>query len=86
MNINRMVDDLRAAQTQINSGIGLLVGVLEQFQQSDGTLSVEPRGKGRGRKSMGAAERQEVSDRMKKYWTARRKEAARLKAAGEPKS
>jgi hypothetical protein len=29
------------------------------------------RPKRRGRKSMGTAERQEVSDRMKKYWAAR---------------
>ena len=31
----------------------------------------------RGRKSMGAEERREVSQRMKKYWAARRKAAKR---------
>ena len=29
----------------------------------------------RGRKSMGEAERQQVSERMKRYWTGRRKQA-----------
>ena len=46
---------------------------LEALQQ--GSAAGLPREKktNRGRKSMGAEERREVSDRMRKYWAARRK-------------
>ncbi len=43
------------------------------------TESVRPRSR-RGRKSMDAAARQEVSERMKRYWARRRSEVARQKS------
>ncbi len=46
---------------------------LEALQQ-DSAVGLPPQKKtNRGRKSMGADERREVSERMRKYWTARRK-------------
>ena len=41
------------------------------------------RGRRRGRKGMSAAERQEVSRRMSKYWEARRASAAALQSEPE---
>lgn len=40
----------------------------------------------RGRKGMTAAERKQVSERMKKYWAARRSAAGRARAAAEKPS
>jgi len=37
------------------------------------SLSAAPTGKRRGRKKMSAADRKAVSERMRKYWAARRK-------------
>jgi hypothetical protein len=51
------------------------IAALEDLQRAR-SLSLPPspsRGKRRGRKSMGAAERKAVSMRMKKYWANRRK-------------
>ena len=46
---------------------------LEALQQ-DSAVGLPPQKKtNRGRKSMGADERREVSERMRKYWAARRK-------------
>ena len=46
---------------------------LEALQQ-DSAVGLPPQKKtNRGRKSMGADERREVSERMRKYWMARRK-------------
>jgi hypothetical protein len=50
-----------------------VIATLEQLQESAGAGKALKR---RGRRAMGAAERREVSERMKKYWAARR---ARLK-------
>ena len=51
-----------------------VIASLEELQRT--TLTVAPKAeKGRrGRKSMPADERAEVSERMKKYWAGRRKE------------
>jgi hypothetical protein len=50
-----------------------VISSLEALQ--DGSAGAMPPEKktNRGRKSMGADERQEVSERMRKYWAARRK-------------
>ena len=50
------------------------IAALESLQQSSGLP--EGRRSRRGRKSMNAAERLEVSARMKKYWASRRVAAA----------
>jgi hypothetical protein len=46
---------------------------LEELQRTAGAVPLPPQSsKRRGRKSMTAEERQEVSERMKKYWENRR--------------
>jgi hypothetical protein len=64
MDLNKAIRDLREELQKINQ----VIASLEQFQ-STGTLP-EPRR--RGRKSMPEDERKLVSDRMRKYWAARR--------------
>jgi hypothetical protein len=52
-----------------------VIASLEELQRSAGAVPALTQGaKRRGRKFMDPKERQEVSERMKKYWAARRKE------------
>jgi hypothetical protein len=53
-----------------------VIASLEELQRSAGAVPVltQKTIQRRGRKFMDPKERQEVSDRMKKYWAARRKE------------
>ena len=46
---------------------------LEALQQGSAPGLPPQKKTNRGRKSMGAEERREVSERMRKYWSARRK-------------
>lgn len=50
------------------------IAALEDLQATPTSVGVLG-GKRRGRKSMGAEERQEVSRRMTKYWASRRKQS-----------
>ena len=67
--------DLSGAIRELREQHAKLVAAIEQLEAlasfSNGT-SPTPRST-RGRKSMGEAERREVSERMKKYWASRRK-------------
>jgi hypothetical protein len=69
--------DLVAALRQLHAEKHKLDHAIEALQDLQrASVSVESllsSGKGRGRKSMGAEERKEVSKRMKKYWTNRRR-------------
>jgi len=71
---------IRALQLE-KQKLDRVIATLEEFEK-DGqpaTAPAEPAAgekKRRGRKSMTAAARQEVSQRMKRYWAARRKQAA----------
>lgn len=65
MDLNKAIRDLHEELEKLNQ----LIAALEQFQ-STGTLPAPAR---RGRRSMDADERKTVSERMKKYWAARRK-------------
>jgi hypothetical protein len=50
-----------------------VIASLEELQRTEAAVSILPQVlKQRGRNSMAAAERQEVSERMKKYWEGRR--------------
>lgn len=61
-----------------------LIAYLEHLKPSKGEPSRrKPPGR-RGRKRMSAGERREVSERMKKYWAARRGLATAKEAAAEP--
>ena len=76
MDLYKAIQDLYAEKEKLER----VIASLEELQRTAGTLPVllaKP-GKRRGRKSMSSEERQEVSERMRKYWAGRRK--------GEPKT
>lgn len=64
MDLNKAIRDLHRELEKLN----LVIASLEELQRT-GML---PESSRRGRKSMDPAERQKVSDRMKKYWADRR--------------
>jgi hypothetical protein len=64
MDLNKAIRDLYKERSKLNQ----LIAALEHLQ-STGTLPAPGR---RGRKSMDENERQQVSERMKKYWADRR--------------
>jgi hypothetical protein len=64
------IETLRELYAQ-KEQLGRVIQLLEELQHS--LEFSHAGGKRRGRKSMGAAERREVSDRMKRYWAARRR-------------
>jgi hypothetical protein len=71
MDLYKAIQELYAEKEKLER----VIASLEELQRAAGSLPVPPRGGGRrrGRKSMGAKERQEVSERMKRYWANRRK-------------
>jgi hypothetical protein len=66
MDIDRVLTDLRAERDRLNE----IIVTLERLQGSVRQDETQP--KRRGRKSMDKAARQEVSERMKRYWSRRR--------------
>jgi len=70
MNLTKTIDDLYAEKVRLER----VIASLEDLQRtaSANRVLAPGRSKRRGRKSMGAEERQEVSDRMKRYWANRR--------------
>jgi hypothetical protein len=70
MDLYKAIQDLYAEKEKLER----VIASLEELQRNAGTMPVLPKAvKRRGRKSMSSTERQEVSDRMRKYWAARRK-------------
>ena len=65
MDLNRMIVDLRAELRRVETAIAQL----EVLNNGN----TPPLPKQRGRKSMGAEERHEVSERMKRYWASQRR-------------
>jgi len=70
MNIHQAIKELLAEKERLDRAIAHLEGM--QKQRVDGA----PTQKRRGRKTMDAEARREVSERMKRYWEARRKNNA----------
>ena len=65
--------DLNCGDGPSKDNSRLIIASLEELQRAaDANSHVMGRSKRRGRKSMGSEERQEVSERMKKYWAGRR--------------
>jgi len=58
---------------ELNAEIAKIKGTIACLEQLRGSSSAATNGSRRGRKSMGAQERQQVSLRMRKYWASRRK-------------
>jgi hypothetical protein len=76
MDLYKAIQDLYAEKEKLER----VIASLEELQRTAGTVPVLPKPvKRRGRKSMNSSERQEVSERMRKYWASRRD-----KVSGEP--
>ncbi len=72
MDLYKAIQDLYAEKEKLER----VIASLEELQRNAGLESDIPKpARRRGRKSMGVKERQEVSERMKKYWAGRRKNA-----------
>jgi hypothetical protein len=71
MDLYKAIQDLYAEKEKLER----VIASLEDLQRAagGGIPPTPSSGKRRGRKSMGQDERQEVSERMKKYWARRRK-------------
>jgi len=72
MDIYKALQDLYAEKAKLERAIASL----EELQRlgAGSVPGLPPAGKRRGRKSMNAEEREEVSRRMRKYWANRRKQ------------
>jgi hypothetical protein len=69
MDLYKAIQDLYAEKEKLER----IIASLEELQRAAGPLPVLPKpAKRRGRKSMNPSERQEVSERMRKYWASRR--------------
>jgi len=66
MNVDKLIAELNAEIEKLKR----VVGCLEQLRGASGTATPSRR----GRKSMGAEERLQVAQRMKKYWAGRRRQ------------
>lgn len=69
MDLYKAIQDLYAEKEKLER----VIASLEELQRTAGSLPALPKPlKRRGRKSMSPSERQEVSERMRKYWAGRR--------------
>lgn len=71
MNVDQLIRDLYSQKEKLVRAIAALEELALDRQRVVPFRAPTER---RGRKSMGADERREVSQRMKKYWAARRKQ------------
>lgn len=78
MNIHQAIKELLAEKERLDRAIAHLEGM--QKQRGDET----PAKKRRGRKTMDAQARRQVSERMKRYWEARRKKKPDGENPGTP--
>jgi len=70
-----LTDAIRQLQIE-KAKLDRVIASLEELQKNGASSRQPTEKKRRGRKSMDASARQEVSERMKKYWAMRRKQAA----------
>ena len=69
MDFYKAIQELYAEKEKLER----VIASLEELQRNAGALLAPPKpAKRRGRKSMNSEERQEVSERMRKYWASRR--------------
>jgi hypothetical protein len=74
MDLYRAIRDLYAEKERLER----VIASLEELQRTAlAAKEAKAKAKRRGRKSMNTKERQEVSERMKKYWDNRRKKAGK---------
>jgi hypothetical protein len=71
MDLYKAIQDLYAEKEKLER----VIASLEELQRTAGSVPALPKpAKRRGRKSMNSSERQEVSERMRRYWASRREE------------
>jgi hypothetical protein len=71
MDLYKAIQDLYAEKEKLER----VIASLEELQRTAGSVPILPKpAKRRGRKSMNSSERQEVSERMRKYWASRREQ------------
>ena len=69
MDLYKAIQDLYAEKEKLEH----VIASLEELQRTAGAIPALPNSaKRRGRKSMNSKERQEVAERMRKYWASRR--------------
>jgi len=68
MDLYKAIQDLYAEKEKLER----VIASLEELQRTAGTVPAIAKTSRRGRKSMSPAEREEVSERMKRYWAGRR--------------
>lgn len=73
MDLNKVIRDLYEEKKRLDQ----IISSLEQIQIA-AVESPSPAERRRGRKSMDAKARQEVSNRMKSYWASRRQNGAAI--------
>jgi hypothetical protein len=69
VNINKTIRELIEEKNRLDR----VIGTLEEMQRTGPVEVTALSQKKRGRKSMDGRARQEVSERMKRYWESRRK-------------
>jgi hypothetical protein len=80
MDLYKAIQDLYAEKEKLER----VIASLEELQRTAGSVPVLPKAaKRRGRKSMNSSERQEVSERMRKYWASRREKRQTEQAMSE---
>jgi len=83
MDLYKAIQDLYAEKEKLER----VIASLEELQRTAGELPELPKpAKRRGRKSMNAQERQEVSERMKRYWESRRRRSGGETKPAEPQT
>jgi hypothetical protein len=82
MDLYKAIRELYAEKERLEDAIASLEELMEAKLVTD-ELNLDNLKKRRGRKSMGAEERKQVSERMKKYWASRRVHKAKASSAGE---
>jgi hypothetical protein len=71
MDLYKAIQDLYAEKEKLER----VIASLEELQRTAGSVPALPKpAKRRGRKSMNSSERQEVSERMRRYWASRREQ------------
>jgi len=71
MDIQNTIDYLREQKAKVE----VVIAALEELQHASNSGNTPRlRGSRRGRTSMGAQERQQVSERMRRYWANRRQQ------------
>ena len=79
MDLYRIIRELVNERNRLQG----IIASLEEMKDP-GKIKARPVGKRRGRKSMDRAAREEVSERMKRYWAQRKAKNAEASRVGKP--